>query len=137
MILLTKEMNGNHRNILLACIVLSLLAASCSIFRQDPNACPVCYGRALVHVDCPSCASTGRCQICTNGYIPCPYCTMNPGKEYDKAGRKWVTCKVCQGKGKYWKRCNACFGGTCRKCGGRMQKCQYCKGTGKRTFVDY
>ena len=59
------------------------------------------------------------------------------GKEYDKVGKKWVNCKVCKGKGKYWRRCNSCYGGTCKICGGQMQKCQNCKGTGKRPIVGY
>lgn len=128
-------MNGKYSNIFFIVFVITLVTTSCSIFRQDPNACPVCFGSALTHVVCPSCASTGRCHICTNGYISCPYCNM--GKEYDKVRKKWVNCKVCKGKGKYWRRCYSCYGGTCKICGGQMQKCQNCKGTGKRPIVGY
>lgn len=128
-------MNGKYRNILFLFIAIILVTVSCSIFKQDPNACSVCYGRGLTHVDCVSCASTGRCHKCKNGYVSCPICRTNPGKVYDRAKGKFTTCKLCDGKGAYWKQCDFCFGGICRRCGGRMHKCQYCKGTGKKMYV--
>ena len=91
-------MNGKYNCFLWLFIVLIFVTTSCNIFRLDTNTCPVCYGSGITHVNCPVCVSTGRCRICNNGYIPCSYCKTKPGLEYDKSTKKWMICKVCNGK---------------------------------------